>query len=535
MSQYLQHAVATHKEKSKGLTTTHQGGEAYEIDAFKRARRFLILGSEGGSFYVAEGKLTAENIESIGQALDIDGRRLIDMIIEISDQALAPKNEPALLALALAASYENKEKPEYAVTVRSYALSVLPKVARTGTHLFHFAAFVDSFRGWGSSLRKGIGNWYLSKSPMALANQVTKYVQRDGWSHADLLRLSHPIPKNEIQGDIFKYVVDGILPTSEGTVHDYLAAVEAVKEMSDPKEIVRLVVDYNLPREVLPTRALNEKMVWDALLTSGQGMPYTAMVRNLATMTKIGLIEQGSTASKFVIDRLHNEEAMKAARMHPIDFIKAKLTYQAGHSMRGDSSWNPVQPITNALESAFYLSFGAVTPTGRRLLTALDVSGSMGAGYVAGVYGFSPRIASAVMAMVNLRVERDVETVGFTHGLVDLKLSPHDSLNEVIRKISGLRFGGTDCALPMKYAQENRKLFDAFFVYTDSETAGYNPSKALHMYRSKSGIYDAKLIVVGMIANQFSIADPTDQYMLDVVGFDSSAPQVMSAFVRGEI
>jgi 60 kDa SS-A/Ro ribonucleoprotein len=42
----------------------------------------------------------------------------------------------------------------------------------------------------------------------------------------------------------------------------------------------------------------------------------------------------------------------------------------------------------------------------------------------------------------------------------------------------------------------------------------------------------ARLIVVGMVANGFTIADPDDPGMLDVVGFDTSAPALMADFVR---
>jgi 60 kDa SS-A/Ro ribonucleoprotein len=38
-----------------------------------------------------------------------------------------------------------------------------------------------------------------------------------------------------------------------------------------------------------------------------------------------------------------------------------------------------------------------------------------------------------------------------------------------------------------------------------------------------------------MVSNGFSIADPDDGGMLDVVGFDASAPTVMADFARGEI
>jgi 60 kDa SS-A/Ro ribonucleoprotein len=40
------------------------------------------------------------------------------------------------------------------------------------------------------------------------------------------------------------------------------------------------------------------------------------------------------------------------------------------------------------------------------------------------------------------------------------------------------------------------------------------------------------LIVVAMASNGFSIADPDDAGMMDVVGFDGAVPQLMSDFVR---
>ena len=65
-------------------------------------------------------------------------------------------------------------------------------MARTGTHLFIFARYVQQFRGWGRGLRRAVGDWYLAKEPDKLAYQVLKYRQREGWTHRDLLRLAHP-------------------------------------------------------------------------------------------------------------------------------------------------------------------------------------------------------------------------------------------------------------------------------------------------------------------------------------------------------
>ena len=72
-----------------------------------------------------------------------------------------------------------------------------------------------------------------------------------------------------------------------------------------------------------------------------------------------------------------------------------------------------------------------------------------------------------------------------------------------------------------------------FVTYTDSETwaGGVHPAHALADYRRASGI-DARLVVVGMVSNGFSIADPSAG-MLDVVGFDTATPQLISDFARG--
>jgi DNA repair exonuclease SbcCD nuclease subunit len=68
---------------------------------------------------------------------------------------------------------------------------------------------------------------------------------------------------------------------------------------------------------------------------------------------------------------------------------------------------------------------------------------------------------------------------------------------------------------------------------TTSETwAGHiHPAQALRQYRSEF-VGDAKAVVVGMTSNGFTLADPNDRGMLDVVGFDTSAPAVIADFIR---
>jgi 60 kDa SS-A/Ro ribonucleoprotein len=151
------------------------------------------------------------------------------------------------------------------------------------------------------------------------------------------------------------------------------------------------------------------------------------------------------------------------------------------------------------------------------------------------------------MALVTAATERDHTFIAFTAaaggyggqwsggdpGITTLSISPRQRLDDVCRELEALPMGGTDCALPMVWAQKHRVDVDQFVVYTDNETwaGSVHPAQALRAYREARGI-SAKLVVVGMTSNGFSIADPNDAGMLDVVGFDTSTPPVIADFAR---
>jgi 60 kDa SS-A/Ro ribonucleoprotein len=310
-----------------------------------------------------------------------------------------------------------------------------------------------------------------------------------------------------------------------------LWAFERLQRAEGAAEAARLIAEYDLPREAVPTQSLANPEVWAALL---QRMPLEALVRNLATMTRVGLLAPLSEAATTVAARLRDGGAIRRARLHPVKLLAALLTYAAGQGQRSSATWTPVPAVVDALNDAFELAFGAVEPAGTRHLLALDVSGSMGVGAVAGVPGLTPRVAAAALSLVTLRSEPAIHTLAFSHTLVPLKLSARQRLDDVVAKTSNLAFGGTDCALPMLWALKERVAVETFVVLTDSETwfGAVHPAEALRRYREVMGI-PAKLIVVGMVASRFSIADPADGGMLDVVGFDTAVPQLMRDFAAG--
>lgn len=517
-----------------GQVANSAGGFAFAVDDWGRLERFLVLGTEGGSYYASERSLTISNAEVVARCLDVDAERTIATIVSISDSGRAPKNDPAVLALAIAAGTGHT----------GLAMAALPKVCRTGTHLFQFATAVEGLRGWGRGLRKGTAAWYERLSADDLAYQVVKYQRREGWSHRDLLRLAHPVTTDAGRQAVYRWVVGGMDALGARTikrgeasvVYDDVSAhlprlIQAMEKAKTANlaQIVELIRKERLPRECVPTEHLNNREVWQALL---EGMPLTAMVRNLAKMTSVGLLTPGSKAAGLVRERLADETYLHKSRVHPLAILLAAATYKRGRGLKGKLTWEPVQMVNDALDEAFYLAFANVEPSNRRTLIGLDVSGSMSCGQVAGT-PLTPRAAAAALTLLTAKTEPTYQVMAFHDSLVPFDMAGCSRLTDVIERTTGLPFGGTDCALPMQYALAHRLDIDTFIVLTDNETwAGpIHPAQALREYREKSGI-GAKLIVVGMVSNGFSIADPNDAGMLDVVGFDANAPMVMTDFAR---
>lgn len=524
-----QQGPSVHVKVRKDQVANASGAQVFSAGPWEQLTRFLILGSEGGSYYAGEKKLTVDNAKNVEACIKEDGVSVVDTIVEISKAGRAYSNSPALLALALCTTGSDPE-------TRGYAMAMMPEVARTGTHLFEFVEYANSIRGWGRLLREGVANWYNRLDTDKLAYQLIKYQQREGWSHRDAIRLSHPNPANDtVRNNLYKYVVKGAEKISYGDpMPGIVIAFEKAKTAST-KELVKLITDYNLPREAVPTEKLNEIAVWEALM---ENMPVTAMIRNLGKMTSIGLLKAGSEGTLKVVNTLTDASILKKARVHPYNILVALDTYSQGHGMKGKLTWPVIQQVVASLDESFYQAFGWIEPSGRRTCMALDLSGSMhgwagmaNGNCIAGTK-ITPAQASLAMAMVTMRTEKksDWKLMGFGHTFMELGLKVNTKLQDAVKAIKTANFGSTDCSLPFRWALQNRLPFDTFVVYTDNETnTGTHPFQAMKQYRDQMGI-DAKLVVVGMTATKFTIADPKDKGMLDVVGFDTAAPQVIADF-----
>uniref|UniRef100_A0A8C0VR07 RNA-binding protein RO60 n=1 Tax=Cyanistes caeruleus TaxID=156563 RepID=A0A8C0VR07_CYACU len=503
-------------------------GASWQLTDTTRLQHFLCFGSEGSTYHVKEQKLGFENAEALLRLIE-EGRgcEVVEEIKAFSQEGRAAKQEPLLFALAVCSQCSDAK-------TKQAAFKAVPEVCCIPTHLFTFIQFKKDLKEgmkcgmWGRALRKAVADWYNGKNGMALALAVTKNKQRSGWSHKDLLRLSHLKPASEGIAIVTKYITKGWKDVEEAykqkavsaeteKLLKYLEAVEKVKHTKDELEIIHLIEEYGLVREHLLTNHLKSKEVWKALLKE---MPISVLLRNLGKLAANSVLEPRGSEVAIV---------MCIDRIHPFHILVALETYKAGHGHRGKLWWRPDEDILEALDASFYKAFKTLEPTGKRFVIAVDVSASMTQKVLGSVLNAST--VAAVMCMVVARTEKDSQIVAFSHEIVPCPVTADMTLPQVLVKMYEIPVGTTDCSLPMIWAQKTQTPADVFIVFTDNETfAGSTPpAMALTEYREKMGI-PAKLVVCGMTSRGFTIAGTDDRGMLDICGFDTGALDVIRNF-----
>jgi len=513
MHNLAEHLTTTKQSEraSANQVPNNCGAYVFPVDEFAQLRRFLILGSSGGTYYTSERTLTRNNAAIVLQCLLKDPKRTFDLIGDVSEQALAPKNTPAVFAVALAATVSD-------ANIGEMRRACFLRVVRTSTHLFEFLTYVKSLRGWGNSLKKLVQAWYTTRTREQLATQFVKYRSRNGWTHKDALTLSH-VKADAPNNDLRRWVVRDEAVTAD--VPRIIEGYLRMRDVSDGGAAAALIEEYRLPHEAVPTELQADDRVFSTLVAH---MPLFATVRQLARMVTRGVLNDKALL-KLVCDRLVDERAITAGKLHPANYLLA------GIALRRLGSGHAPRALLESVEDGTLKAFRNVQPSNKNLLLGVDVSGSMQD--LCGSLPISAAEAAAVMTYVTVRAEPNAEVMAFSNVFSRLSITAKDSFESVLQKTSGLPFSGTDCSLPIEYATKNKLSVDGFIILTDNETNTYGRPQPADLLRKYNMTREkpAKFIVQAFTATNFSIADASDANMLDVVGLDASTPLLISNFM----
>lgn len=513
------------------------GGYVFEKDPMQRLEDFLILGTTGGTYYAGQDKLTLSNANLVFDQVNGHGVDVISKLAAISTSSppRAPSNRGCMFALAAVSTLGD-------LAGRQAVKSVLPGTARTTDHLSQFFGYHKQLKTGksGRSFRSAMAAWFTEADAQDKAFTACKARQRktpagEAFDLRDALRLGHPSGLSPDQEMLFKWLAGKATDSQAAEQLRAVSSWQRAQAVKTPTQAINLIDELRIPWEFLPSEVLSSPGVWEALAeTSG----LTAVLRNLARMTRIGTLRPLSPALATVTRRLTDPGAIAKARVHPLSIYLALRVYASGYSQPNSKAsvqtWDPVSGVLDVLEEAYELSFGYIQPSGKKVLIAVDSSGSMDFGQVTmngSNLGRSYDVANA-MALTLLRIERsNAHVIDVDMAARASRLTARSRLAEPMSwRPSG---GGTDMSQPFKYALDEKLRVDGVVVFTDNQSwhGDSHSLQRLAEYRRAYGQH-VRCAVATMAPNGWSILDPKDPGVLSVVGVDASLPQAVTGFIR---
>ncbi len=529
----------THKQKGTPQTQPISGREAemlqgrsgawmFDAGLWKLLRRCLLIGTAKSTYYAGKRELTDDFIEVLKQGVATDPSRVASEILYASD-GRAINNSAPLLGLVLLSMGKTSEAKQ---TFRE----IFPQVVRTGSHFYEWLSYTKSLRGFGKIIQDVGTQWLSREDVKGLAYQLLKYQQRYGFSNRDALRLFHVKPPTEAHQQLFNWVVkgwDNYLPDEiPSQALTQIWWYEWLKH--HPDQTHQAIAKGRLTHEMAAPVGKMDKKAWELLFNE---MPIGAMLRNLGSLTELGVLRADETQNIDRVEKVLNDvNRLKKGRIHPIDVLKALKTYQSGGKVgRSKKNWTPVPRIVDILDKAVELSFDMAEPTGKVFLHAVDISGSMSWGVVDSV-GLSCCEIATAMALVTAKAEKNYMIRGFSTKFIDLGISRKDSFRSALKKSSDRNFGGTDASVAYDWAIKNQFKADVICFWTDSEiwAGSKHPSQALAQYRQKVNP-KVKAVYVTLAPYRITLVDPKDPLSWDLGEFDPGTPRVISMLAEDQI
>ena len=270
--------------------------------------------------------------------------------------------------------------------------------------------------------------------------QLAKYKGNGAMKLRDVLRITHPVPKDAQTEALFRKVLDDTLETP-----------------------------YTWETEL--SQKGNTKEVWNELIASGK-VGYMALLRNLRN-----IIQSGANVSP-VLKILSDPERVRKSRQLPFRFYSAYLTLSTGNILSANTH--------RALEKALEVSVENMEQIPGRTLIAIDVSGSMGSRISKRSEVRCCDVAALLGAMAS-RICEDATVCYFDaagswssmekKGYTIKHYGKYDSILEICKN-SRFYGGGTQMDLPMVFAlkedaSRDIKPFDRIIYFSDNECNSY--------------------------------------------------------------
>lgn len=135
-----------------------------------------------------------------------------------------------------------------------------------GDDVLRLARHLHELGGWGRGVRGAVGRWYVEATLEDLVNAGLRTTPVPGWTHRDVLRLTHPRTEDASRNAILGWLATPPnTPPAPDVGPPRLRAVRAAGLAARPDEVVDLLGAHALPPAVVPERLRADPAVRAAL------------------------------------------------------------------------------------------------------------------------------------------------------------------------------------------------------------------------------------------------------------------------------
>jgi 60 kDa SS-A/Ro ribonucleoprotein len=467
------------------------GYPAYERSLEEQFLQTLLTNSLGNTFYSDSNELLKEANEIHDQMLAKDP--------EFYAKALSFARNEGYMRLQPIFGLSKLAARDTYISNKELFKKVFDQVILIPSDLQDFMTIIDGQgRGQGGrTIKNTVSKW--------LNNHLSEFWaikyngQGRGYSLDDIIKTVHPKPDAAWKEDFFKWIIDG--SNGDKFIHGKIHAYEQLKKATTVEEQMKWIQEGQLPHEVVTGVCKMVPDLWNALAPT---MPVFALLRNLNTLDRHGVLEKNKKAIK---DKLGNKEVLAKSKILPFRFLSAYKQLS--------KSW-----AKDVLRNAVELTFENIPDIPGKTAIFLDTSGSMDGEFL---------LTSSVFAYgLYKKTKGNGLFLTFDDEAHDSHPSLYDSVLSQAETI-GAR-GSTDTGAPMRALME--PVDNIIMITDEQQNTGSAFYKELVKYRQKYNP-NTKVFIIDVSPYRDAMVPKSDKNTWYIYGWSDQVLNFIASAING--
>ena len=490
------------------------GGPAFAFSPEHALAQYAVTGTFHGTYYASD----AEQLEKVKELAGAVAPELVAKIAIYCRKHGRMKDVPAFLVAHLA--------------TRDVALMrrVFPQIIDDARMLRAFVAIVRSGvtgrKSFGTAPKRALRAWFAARTPETIFRQSIGQSP----SMSDVIKMVRPPPRNDKgEADAVREALYGYLigkNVDRSFLPPLAIAYEAFKSAGGPLP--------DVPFEMLTALPLRKEH-WTDL---AKRMTFGQLRQNLHTLFRHGVLADPQMV-EHIAERLADADAIRRSRTMPYQLLAAHRAIDEKLPRK----------IVQALGCAVEHAVSNVPTVSGRVALCPDVSGSMHSPVTGNRGSATSKVrcidVAALATAAFLRKNEAAKVIPFSDHVVPLPrpLNALDSIVDNAKLLSSLPSGGTACAAPLRWLNENDEAPDLVVFVSDNQSwsdfgatldssgsAGTPMAEEWNRLRERNP--RAKLVLIDLQPYRTTQVENRDD-VLNVGGFSDAVFDVVSSFVGG--